>query len=70
MAIKIVQRCARPLIHRPHLLAAVILGLVLYFALQPWVARGITRVLLGWDGGIILFCFFRSSTCRAPTRLA
>jgi uncharacterized membrane protein len=58
MAMKIVQRCVRPLINRPHLLLAVFLGVVLYFALQPWVARDVTRALLGWDGGIILFLSF------------
>src|SRR5471032_1152422 len=55
---KIVQRCVRPLLRRPHLFVAVILGVVIYFVLQPWVARDITRALLGWDGGIILFLFF------------
>src|SRR5471032_1814356 len=55
---KIVQRCVRPLLRRPHLFVAVILGVVIYFALQPWVTRDITRALLGWDGGIILFLIF------------
>ena len=55
---RIVQRCVRPLISRPHLVAAVTLGVVLYFALQPWITRDITRALLGWDGGIILFLSF------------
>jgi uncharacterized membrane protein len=55
---KIVQRCLRPLLRRPHLLVAVILGVVIYVALQPWVARDITRALLGWNGGIILFLVF------------
>jgi uncharacterized membrane protein len=58
MPIRIVRRCARPLMSRPHLLAAVVLGVVIYFALQPWVIRDITRALLGWDGGIILFLLF------------
>jgi uncharacterized membrane protein len=55
---KIVQRCVRPLLRRPHLLVAVILGVAIYVALQPWVARDITRALLGWNGGIILFLVF------------
>src|SRR5471032_1137388 len=55
---KIVQRCVRPLLRRPHLLVAVILGVVIYVALQPWVTRDITRALLGWNGGIILFLVF------------
>jgi uncharacterized membrane protein len=58
MPIKTVQRCVRPLMRRPHLLVAVILGVAIYFVLQPWVTRDITRALLGWDGGIILFLVF------------
>ena len=58
MTTGIVRRCAGTLSSRPHLVAAVALGVLLYFVLQPWVARGVTRALLGWDGGIILFLFF------------
>jgi uncharacterized membrane protein len=58
MIIKIVRYCVRPLIGRPHLLAAIFLGVLIYFVLQPWVTRDVTRALLGWDGGIILFLFF------------
>ena len=58
MASQIVRRCARPLISRPYLFLAVVLGVVIYFALQPWVMRDVTRALLGWDGGIILFLLF------------
>ena len=58
MAIKIVRRCVRPLINRPHLLVAVVLGVVSFFSLEPWVTRGVTRALLGWDGGIVIFLLF------------
>jgi len=45
----------RPLINRPYLLAATTLGVALYFAVSPWVARPITRALIGWDAGVTLF---------------
>ena len=45
----------RPLINRPYLLAATAVGIALYFALSPWIARPVTRALIGWDTGVILF---------------
>ena len=45
----------RPLLARPYLLAAIAFGIVLYFASVPWVARPITRALVGWNGGVMLF---------------
>ncbi len=45
----------RPLINRPYLLSAIAFGLVLYFATMPWIERAITRALVGWDGGVVLF---------------
>lgn len=44
-----------PLRNRPYLLTAIALGIVLYFATGPWIARPITRLLIGWDGGVIVF---------------
>ncbi|HEY8948767.1 MAG TPA: DUF1345 domain-containing protein [Rhizomicrobium sp.] len=40
---------------RPYLLAAIALGVVLYFVSGHWFVREITRLLIGWDGGVILF---------------
>ena len=45
----------RPILVRPHLVAAIILGVALYFASAAFIAGGVTRVLFGWDGGVILF---------------
>ena len=55
---KIIRRHTLRLLSRPHLLASVLLGFVLYFLLQPWVGREVTRALLAWDGGVILFLLF------------
>src|SRR3954469_8768982 len=57
MTTKIARSCVQPFIARPHLSAAVILGVLVYFATQHWVTRDVTRALLGWDGGIIVFLF-------------
>ncbi|MGN6517503.1 MAG: DUF1345 domain-containing protein [Rhizomicrobium sp.] len=40
---------------RPYLLAAVALGVTLYLASGAWFERVVTRALVGWDGGVILF---------------
>jgi len=40
---------------RPYLLAAIALGVVLYLVSGLWFMREITRLLIGWDGGVILF---------------
>jgi len=42
---------------RPYLLTAIAFGVIIYFASAPWIARDITRALIGWDGGVILFLF-------------
>ena len=40
---------------RPFLLTAIILGVALYFVSQPWASGQITRALIGWNGGVIIF---------------
>ncbi|HWA89992.1 MAG TPA: DUF1345 domain-containing protein [Rhizomicrobium sp.] len=45
----------RPLLSRPYLLASIALGVALYFAAMPWIAREVTRALIGWDAGVIAF---------------
>jgi uncharacterized membrane protein len=42
-------------LNRPYLLSAILFGIVLYVASGPWVARDVTRLLIGWNGGIIAF---------------
>jgi uncharacterized membrane protein len=44
-----------PLLRRPYLLASIAFGIALYFAAAPWIAREGTRLLIGWNGGVILF---------------
>lgn len=44
-----------PIFRRPYLLTAIVVGVVLYFATGMWVTRSITRILIGWDAGVILF---------------
>lgn len=47
----------RSLLNRPYLLASIALGLALYFISGFWVGRHVTRALIGWDGGVLLFLF-------------
>ncbi|HEX4370576.1 MAG TPA: DUF1345 domain-containing protein [Rhizomicrobium sp.] len=42
-------------LNRPYLVTAGLFGLGIYFAMGPWVPRGITRVLIGWDCGVVIF---------------
>jgi uncharacterized membrane protein len=41
--------------NRPYLATAGLFGLGIYFAVSPWVPRGVTRVLIGWDCGVVIF---------------
>ncbi|HUO92294.1 MAG TPA: DUF1345 domain-containing protein [Rhizomicrobium sp.] len=41
--------------NRHFLLMAVVAGLVCFYAVGPWVPRLITRILIGWDVGVIVF---------------
>jgi len=44
-----------PIAQRPYLATAIAAGILLSFATAPWIARGMTRALIGWDGGIMVF---------------
>lgn len=44
-----------PLASRPYLLIAIAAGVALYLASAHWAARDITRLLIGWNGGILVF---------------
>ncbi len=48
-------RVLRPIVNRPHLLAGLVIGVAAYFAAAPWAARATTRVLIGWDCGVLVF---------------
>jgi uncharacterized membrane protein len=44
-----------PLLSRPFLLTAIVLGVALYFASASWVPGQVTRTLIGWNGGVVIF---------------
>jgi uncharacterized membrane protein len=44
-----------PLISRPYLVISIALGVAVYFAGAPWIARDVTRALIGWNAGAVLF---------------
>jgi uncharacterized membrane protein len=54
-AVSRLPRVLRPLATRPHFLISILVGLVLYGASAYWTERTITRALIGWDGGILVF---------------
>jgi len=45
----------RALLNRPYLIAAILVGIVLFFVTKPWAPHVVTRALIGWDGGVIVF---------------
>jgi uncharacterized membrane protein len=52
---KVIRKCVRPLLRRPHLLTAIAFGVALFFVTAPFGERAITRGLIGWNGGVLLF---------------
>ena len=52
------KRGVLPFARRPYLMLAIAAGVVVYFATAPWIARGMTRALIGWDVGILVFLAF------------
>jgi uncharacterized membrane protein len=52
------KRGILPFAHRPYLTIAIAVGVILYVAMAPWIARGMTRALIGWDVGILVFLSF------------
>jgi uncharacterized membrane protein len=48
-------RILRPIAARPHLVAAALFGAFVFFLTEIWNMRAITRALIGWDCGVLLF---------------
>lgn len=48
-------RILQPIASRPHLAAGVLFGAFLFFLTEIWDMRAVTRTLIGWDGGILVF---------------
>ena len=45
----------RPFAARPRLIAGLLAGITVFAFTSPWIARGVTRALIAWDSGVILF---------------
>jgi len=58
----------RALLKRPYLLTGIAIALVFYFAAAPWIPRAVTRLLVGWDAGVISFLLLalRLTRCDNP----
>jgi uncharacterized membrane protein len=48
-------RILQPFASRPHLLAGALVGVAIYLLARPWVAPDVTRALIGWDVGALIF---------------
>jgi uncharacterized membrane protein len=51
-------RLLQPLVSRPHLAVAILAGVVLYFLAAFVANRDVTRMLIGWNGGVVVFLGF------------
>ena|SRR5579871_1941370 len=49
------SRLLQPIWSRPHLVTAILFGVLLFFLADLWSLRPITRILMAWDGGVLLF---------------
>jgi len=57
----------RTLLKRPYLLTGVAIALVCYFASAVWTPRVVTRVLIGWDVGVIAFLLLALNITRCDS---
>jgi uncharacterized membrane protein len=48
-------RVLRPFAARPRLIAGALVGLAMFFLAQPMIVRPVTRALISWDCGVIVF---------------
>lgn len=44
-----------PLLSRPFLLTAIVLGVAIYLVSVQWVSGQVTRALIGWNSGVVIF---------------
>lgn len=61
----------RALLNRPYLLTGIVIALLFYFGSVVWTDRIITRLLIGWDVGIISFLLLslRLARCDDPQEM-
>ena len=58
----------RALLKRPYLLTGMAIALICFFAGAPLVPRSITRLLLGWDLGVISFLGLALNLARCDSQ--
>ena len=45
----------KPIVHRPYLATAIVVGAALYFLLARFIPFDTTRALIAWNGGVVTF---------------
>ena len=58
------SRLLQSIASRPHLATAILFGAVLSYLAYFWSTRPITAILIGWDGGVVLFLALAISVMR------
>jgi uncharacterized membrane protein len=49
------SKALQPVTSRPHLSIGTLVGVTVFAMSGPWLARGVTRGIVGWDSGVIVF---------------
>jgi uncharacterized membrane protein len=57
-------RALQPITSRPHLAIGTMVGLVVFAFAGPWLSRVVTRGLVGWDSGVIVFTLLSLNAMR------
>jgi uncharacterized membrane protein len=49
------SKALQPITSRPHLAIGALVGVTVFAFSGQWLARGVTRGIVGWDSGVIVF---------------
>lgn len=58
------SRALQPITSRPHLVIGAIVGVLVFAFCGHWLARTVTRALVGWDSGVIVFTLLSLNAMR------
>jgi len=58
------SRALQPITSRPHLVIGAMVGVLVFAFSGHWLARTVTRGLVGWDSGVIVFTLLSLNAMR------
>jgi uncharacterized membrane protein len=54
----------QPITSRPHLAIGAVVGVAAFFVAGHWMARSVTRAIVGWDSGVVAFILLSLNDMR------